>query len=466
VLLKTSFFLLLRDSRIDLNNECIQEKGESDPNAALIEYANLSHLAALYGDVETLEEVLRKNPALVHSTCYEFNGKELVNNYEFTPIPSDPEREKRVDQLKGAYPLGNQRVLELIGMPRANTDFREVIKRLPKNVIGRFFDMVAGDWSDDFGFVSLERLANVTPLHLAARMAHLRASQLLLDFGAFSRRQNSNGKTPKDYLTSFRINRMKYRLPALKAAEELGGLLDTREVPRNIPLPKISYELLRSSYRLIYDPSTRQPYYSYQRLDAASYVTNVDRKGISFTVEDEVSSLNRLTTDDYQGSGYHRGHCAEANTARDSLETLRETFKMSNVMPMIPNVNQGVWTTLEKLVEMRARSSDFVDVFTGPAFKPTNEPHSEGVGKLKRLFRGRFLVKVLGKNNPIWVPTHCFKVLFSCHSGVVTGEAYLVPNKVHPPRTSPATFLTTVREIQEITGIIFSEWEKLIGYSH
>lgn len=87
-------------------------------------------------------------------------------------------------------------------------------------------------------------------------------------------------------------------------------------------------------------------------------------------------SLNRVTHDDYQRSGYDRGHMAP-NYAISRLygqEAQLQTFLMTNIAPQKPNLNQKLWQRLESV------ESDYfapwfgeIWVLTGPIFSAPAE---------------------------------------------------------------------------------------------
>lgn len=55
----------------------------------------------------------------------------------------------------------------------------------------------------------------------------------------------------------------------------------------------------------------------------------------------------RVTSSDYTGSGYDRGHnCPSADRTRTTDDN-KATFLMTNIMPQAPDNNQGPWANLE-----------------------------------------------------------------------------------------------------------------------
>ena len=55
-----------------------------------------------------------------------------------------------------------------------------------------------------------------------------------------------------------------------------------------------------------------------------------------------------VTTKDYSGSGFDRGHLVNSEDRGQSVETNSSTFLMTNIVPQSPENNQGVWVQLEE----------------------------------------------------------------------------------------------------------------------
>jgi endonuclease G len=56
----------------------------------------------------------------------------------------------------------------------------------------------------------------------------------------------------------------------------------------------------------------------------------------------------RVTTKDYSGSGFDRGHLVNSEDRGQSAEVNSSTFLMTNILPQAPENNQGVWVQLEE----------------------------------------------------------------------------------------------------------------------
>ena len=79
------------------------------------------------------------------------------------------------------------------------------------------------------------------------------------------------------------------------------------------------------------------------------------------------ANFYHVSTDDYSGSGYDRGHmCPSAD--RTSTNTVnRLVFFMSNIIPQAPNNNEGVWGTFEDYCRALAESGYELLIICGPS---------------------------------------------------------------------------------------------------
>jgi endonuclease G len=86
--------------------------------------------------------------------------------------------------------------------------------------------------------------------------------------------------------------------------------------------------------------------------------------------------INRVSHDDYTGSGYDRGHMAP-NHAISTLygrDGQIDSFLMTNITPQRPNLNERLWQRLEAIeLDQFAKQFGKVWVIDGPVFDPPPE---------------------------------------------------------------------------------------------
>lgn len=86
--------------------------------------------------------------------------------------------------------------------------------------------------------------------------------------------------------------------------------------------------------------------------------------------------INRVSHEDYTGSGFDRGHMApnHAISVLYGREGQSDSFRMTNITPQKASLNEKLWERLEALeLEQFAKQFGKVWVLDGPIFDPPNE---------------------------------------------------------------------------------------------
>lgn len=193
------------------------------------------------------------------------------------------------------------------------------------------------------------------------------------------------------------------------------------------PTPARGYIIKHTYYTLSYSNSDRQSEFSYYYLTPES-INGSQARTDDFRIDPMVKS-NPVKSTDYQGSGYDRGHLCPAGDMKLNEVSMSETFYMSNMSPMVPAFNRGIWSTLEDWVRSTALSNNGVYVVTGP------------------LFGGNGVVG-LG----IIVPRFFYKIVFKGGSNAkILGFIIKNEGSTYPIKT----YTVTVDEIESLTGIDF-----------
>ena len=155
----------------------------------------------------------------------------------------------------------------------------------------------------------------------------------------------------------------------------------------------------------------------------------------------------KVTTRDYTGSGFDRGHLVNSEDRGQSVETNSSTFLMSNIIPQAPDNNQGVWVQLEEFSRDLAREGKELYIIAGG-----HGTGGEGKNGEALLLKGK-----------ISVPATLWKVLLVLDdpsqglAGVNANTrtiAVIMPNK--QGRDGKWTdFCATVEDVQKLTGYDF-----------
>ncbi|GAA4829896.1 DNA/RNA non-specific endonuclease [Algivirga pacifica] len=143
--------------------------------------------------------------------------------------------------------------------------------------------------------------------------------------------------------------------------------------------------------------------------------------------------------DDYKYSGYDRGHLAPAATVGYTIETMSESFYLSNMSPQDPDFNQKKWRLLEEQVREWGFREKALYIVTGPVL----EDGLKQIGKRSRSDQN---------NKRVSVPNYYYKIIID-RTDEPKAIAFLMPNK--EIKDSMENYIVSIDHIEEITGIDF-----------
>jgi len=137
---------------------------------------------------------------------------------------------------------------------------------------------------------------------------------------------------------------------------------------------------------------------------------------------------------DYKGSGYDRGHLMPSGDRTKSKQANSSSFLMINMIPQHKSNNREVWRELEQ------HSRDLIEQGL------TLHTFAGGSGTLKTINKGK-----------ISVPEFTWKVVLieNKRSGEVDAIAVIMPNDESVRKTDWSDYLTTVDEVEKVTGYDF-----------
>jgi DNA/RNA endonuclease G (NUC1) len=133
----------------------------------------------------------------------------------------------------------------------------------------------------------------------------------------------------------------------------------------NAPVQK----LVNVGYTVGYSHTTRTPLWVSYHLFKVGAVDGLVRND-AFAADPRVA--NPVDDDDYANSGYDRGHMAPSSPIgkRYGQEAQDNTFKMTNMVPQLPGLNQRGWEALERIISTDwAENFKKVWVIVGPVFR-------------------------------------------------------------------------------------------------
>ena len=180
--------------------------------------------------------------------------------------------------------------------------------------------------------------------------------------------------------------------------------------------------------------------YSHRRRQAlwVCYILTADQLAMK-----QVKRSNRFRADplvksrpvqpqEYDRSGFDRGHLAPASDMTYSQKTMEHSFFMTNISPQFPGCNRGIWKRIETQVREWAKQEKRLFVITGPIF---DDNASAAMG-----------------DTEISVPVAFYKVLLDMTPPYKT-IAFIVPNR--NSKRPVRAFVATVDEVEATTGMNF-----------
>lgn len=238
-----------------------------------------------------------------------------------------------------------------------------------------------------------------------------------------------------------------YKIPSflLGAGVGLGLALS---LPKSSETPIQGFPSLeREGYRVVYDSRFKIPFFTYEKLTKNNVAGSSDRTICHFETDPSIYALHRSISSDFKGTKLDRGHLASAANHKSSQKELRETFYLSNICPQDPILNRGLWAKLEKHTRNLVKTSEMVEVFTGPLFIPQDT--SDG---RKVTFR------VIGEND-VAVPSHFYKVLRIWNQGRCELKCYVMPNISLSKDSSLEEFQYNASYIEKYSGLCFRKFD-------
>lgn len=206
------------------------------------------------------------------------------------------------------------------------------------------------------------------------------------------------------------------------------------EIPAR--LKKRSEQLLtRKNYTLSYNSKWNLPNWVAWELNSEKLIEREKRTN-DFLSDPDLPASAVITTKDYTGSGYDRGHMCPAADSRWHWKAMQESFYMSNMCPQNHSLNSGSWQELEEFCRTWVEKEGTLYIVCGPIVK----------GKK---------YKAIGKNSEkqIAVPDSFFKVLLSMKNNTPLAIGFIYENKAGKQPMKKQS--CSVDEVERITGIDF-----------
>jgi len=207
-----------------------------------------------------------------------------------------------------------------------------------------------------------------------------------------------------------------------------GGFADCPQFFANGHPPAMKGEKLRelcyAHFAVLHSGATRTPLFSAEKLTAADMKASAgETRTNKFFADARLPSAERAELQDYEGSGFDRGHMSPAGDQPDDT-AMAQSFSLANMIPQAPHNNRGPWANFEKSVRKYVAKADGpVYVISGPVFEGTPP-------KL---------------NNRVSVPAHLFKLVYDKNEN--KAWAYWIDNTNEARASKPISYPDLTRRL-------------------
>ncbi len=192
--------------------------------------------------------------------------------------------------------------------------------------------------------------------------------------------------------------------------------------------------IAHTGYTVSFNREHNNPNYVAWEL-TADEVKGTRPRADEFLPDPDVPAPHRVTTEDYKGSGYDRGHMVPAADMKWSSAAMRECFYMSNMCPQDGGLNSGPWKKLEEACRRWASREGSVYIVCGPIYN-----------------KGR-KHKTIGRKHKVTVPDAFFKVVLSLKPGKEKAIGFCYENRSGKQPMPQAAM--SVDKVEEMTGMDF-----------
>ena len=206
-----------------------------------------------------------------------------------------------------------------------------------------------------------------------------------------------------------------------------------------------NYLLVKPQYALSYHRDRGTPNWVSWHLSSA-WLGSAARQD-NFTADNTLpAGWNRVTTSDYSGSGFDRGHQCPSADRTASTDDNSATFLMTNIIPQAPNNNQRTWVGLENYCRTLVEQGNELYIICGSYGRGGTGSN----GRVTTLDNGR-----------ITVPARCWKVVVVLPLGtndaarVSTSTRIIAIDTPNINSVDPdwSTYRISVDDIEQATGL-------------
>ena len=227
-------------------------------------------------------------------------------------------------------------------------------------------------------------------------------------------------------LASYGNNMKPFKGEALSAKQRY-------EIPvSDSKMPEVYLE--RMGYTVSFNPQTNIPNWVAWELNPERLVERESRSD-KFLPDPDIDERRAVTTDDYKGSGWDRGHMCPAGDNRWHWKAMYQSFYMTNICPQHHNLNRGDWKELEEACR-RWASIEPVYIVCGPILYKTPK------------------YGYIGQKHKVRIPDAFFKVVLTgVEGGHPRAVGFIYKNESGNYKRDK--YVNSIDEVERITSIDF-----------
>lgn len=192
--------------------------------------------------------------------------------------------------------------------------------------------------------------------------------------------------------------------------------------------------LERMGYTVSFNPQTNIPNWVAWELNPERLIERESRSD-KFLPDPDIDESRAVTTNDYKGCGWDRGHMCPAADNRWHWKAMDQSFYMTNICPQHHNLNRGDWKELEDACR-RWAAVEPVYIVCGPILYKTPK------------------YGYIGQQQKIRIPDAFFKVVLT---GIQSGEpraiGFIYKNEAGNYKRDK--YVNSVDEVERITSLDF-----------
>lgn len=210
--------------------------------------------------------------------------------------------------------------------------------------------------------------------------------------------------------------------------------------------------IVRPQYTLSYNQSRGTPNWVAYELDSRHIFFGEDRCNC-FTADPHLPANKQIFTSDYTNGGYDRGHMTRSVDRTAANVDNATTFYLTNVVPQLAALNQGVWAHFENaLGDSATKGGRAVYIITGPLYTSSPLKFLKNEGKVA-IPDATWKVALIGPRNG-GVPFNRANIQTWDALAGLTLLAVVMPNS--SDASDPwQQYVTTVDKLEDATGFDF-----------